>query len=180
LNSAGSVGLDPKIDERCAVAFAQKASAVGDVGFNRDRAGALDAGADRHLLEIDAEAGMALLPAGLAVVAVVDAEDRQVRRIDHRDGGERADVHKELSVAGDDEDALVRPRQREPEPHHAGRAHRAAERIDVGAVAGDRADVAGAASQAGDEQEILVAPDQRRHRFAPLEHEARRGGRCKG
>src|SRR3981189_995575 len=73
---------------------------------------------------------------------------------------------------------LAGPASAGPEPHHAGRAHRAAERIDVGAVAGDRADVAGAASQAGDEQEILVAPDQRRHRFAPLEHEARRGGGC--
>jgi hypothetical protein len=32
----------------------------------------------RHLLEIDAEAGVALLIAGLAVMAVVDADDRQI------------------------------------------------------------------------------------------------------
>ena len=121
---------------------------------------------------------MALLPAGLAVVAVVDAEDREIGRVDHRDGGERAEAHEQLAVAGDDEHALVRPRQRQAEPHHAGRAHGAAERIDVGAVAGHRADVAGGAAQSGDEQEILVAADQRRHRFAALEHEARRGGCC--
>src|SRR5262249_55175047 len=128
--------------------------------------------------EVDAEAGMALLPAGLPVVPVVDTEDREIGRIDHGDGGERADIHEELAVAGDDEDALVGPRQREAKPHHGGRAHRAGERIDVGGVAGHRADVAGGAAQSGDEQKILVAADQRGHRFAALEHEARRGRGC--
>ena len=33
----------PKVDERGAVAFAQEARAVGDVGRGGDRAGALDA-----------------------------------------------------------------------------------------------------------------------------------------
>ena len=133
--------------------------------------------ADRDLLEIDAEAGMALLPAGLAVVAVVDAQDREVGRIDHRDGGKRADAHQQLAVAGDDQHALVRARQRQAEPHHAGGAHGAAERIDVGAVARNGTDVAGGAAQSGDEQKILVAADQRRHGFAALQYETRGGGR---
>ncbi len=117
---------------------------------------------------------MALLPAGLAVVAVVDAEDGEVGGIDHRDGGERADVHQELAVARDNEHALVGTCEREAEPHHAGRAHGAAERIDVRAVAGHRADVTGGAAQSHHEQEVLVAADQGRHRLAALEHEAGR------
>ena len=98
--------------ERRAVALADHARAVRDVGFGRDRAGALDAGADRHLLQVDAEAGMAFLPAGLAVVTVVDADDREVRRVDHRDGRKRADAHEQIAVAGDHQHAFVGPRQR--------------------------------------------------------------------
>jgi hypothetical protein len=81
------------------------------------------------------------------------------------------------SPSGDHQHALVGTRQRQAEPDHAGGAHGAAERVDVGAVAGHRADVAGGAAQPGDEQEILMAADQQRHRFAALEHEAGRGRR---
>src|SRR6266508_6067546 len=79
---------DPQHDEGGAVALADQARARGDVGFRRHRVGALDAGAGRHLFEVDAEARVALLPAGLAVMAVVDADDREVGRVDHSDGGE--------------------------------------------------------------------------------------------
>ena len=79
-------GLDPQQHERRAVAFAQQARTGGDVRVDRNGVRALDAGTDRDLLEVDAEAGMTFLPAGLAVVAVVDAEDGEVRRVDDGDG----------------------------------------------------------------------------------------------
>src|SRR5262249_1567752 len=52
--------------------------------------------------------------------------------------------------------------------------------VGVGAVIGQRRDVAHGTGKPGDDQKILVAPDQRRHRLAPVEHEARRRGRCGG
>ena len=44
------------------------------------------------LFEIDAEAGVALLVAGLAVVTVIDADDREISRIHHRYRRQRADI----------------------------------------------------------------------------------------
>ena len=107
-------------------------------------------------------------------MAVVDAQDREVRRVHHGDHRERAEIHQQLAVAGDNEHALVRTRKREAEPHHGGRPHGTAERVDMRRIARHGADVAGGAARARDEQEILVPPYQRRHRFAALEHETGR------
>jgi hypothetical protein len=120
----------------------------------------LDPAADRDLFQINAETGMALLPAGLPVVSVVDAQDREVGRVDHRDAGKRTDVHQELAVAGHDEHAFLRPREREAEPHHARRAHGACERIDMRAIPGDRADIAGRPAQAGDDEKVFMPADE--------------------
>ena len=128
--------------------------------------------ADRDLLEVDAEAGVALLPAGLAVVAVVDADDREVGRVHHRDGGERADVHQQLAVAGDDQHRLSGCASARPSPIMQGAPIAPLERKDVGAVARHSADVVRDAAEAGDDQEILVRADQLRHRFAAIEHDA--------
>ena len=89
-------------------------------GISSDRVDAArgsDPGSERHLLEIHPEAGMALLPARLAVPAVVDADDGQIGRIQHRDSCERPDVHEELAVTGHDEHPAIRTGQGEPEPH---------------------------------------------------------------
>src|SRR5437762_11456240 len=101
------VGLDPQHDKGGAVTLAQHAAAVGEFGFPGDRAGALDAGAAGDLFEIDTEARMALLVAGLAVMAVIDNKDRQIGRVRDRDRRERADIHQELAVAGGYQHALV-------------------------------------------------------------------------
>jgi len=79
------VGLDLQHDEGGAVAVAQHPAALGELALAGERAGALDAGTGGDPLEIDAEAGVALLVTGLAVMAIVDDEDRQVRRVQHRD-----------------------------------------------------------------------------------------------
>src|SRR3954447_6486260 len=69
------VRLDLQHDKGGAVSLAQQAAAVGEFGFPGDRAGALDAGAAGDLFKIDTEARMALLVAGLAVMAVIDNKD---------------------------------------------------------------------------------------------------------
>ena len=170
--------LHPDQHERGTVAFAKEARAGGDVGLLFDRARELDAGAHRDLLQIGAEAGVALLIAGLAVMAVVDAHDREVGRVHHRDGGERADVHQQLAVARDHEHAPVAARERQAEADHAGGAHGAGEDEGVVAVVGERRDVARCAGKARDDQKILVPADERRQRLAPVEHESRRSGGC--
>src|SRR5208337_5633813 len=88
--------LDAQAHEGRAVALAQKERAAGDIGRDGDRARMFDPAAHRDLFQIDAETGVALLPAGLSVVTVVDAEDREIGRVHDRDGGERADIHEEL------------------------------------------------------------------------------------
>src|ERR1700693_877743 len=67
------VGLDLEHDEGGAVALAQHARAFGEIGLARDRASPLDAGAYGYTFEVDTETGVALLIAGLTVMAVIDA-----------------------------------------------------------------------------------------------------------
>src|SRR5712671_418550 len=70
------VGLDLQHDESGAVAVAQHPAALGELALGGERARALDAGAGGDPLEIDTQAGVALLVAGFAVMAVINAEDR--------------------------------------------------------------------------------------------------------
>ncbi len=97
----GWVGrLDAQHDKGGAVAFAQPAHSLGDALFADDSTGGLDPRTGGDLFQLDAEAGVALLIAGLAVMAVVDANDREIRRVQHCDRGKRADIHQQLAVAG--------------------------------------------------------------------------------
>jgi hypothetical protein len=50
---------------------------------------------------------MALLIPGLAVMTVIDADDREICRVHHRDSRQRADIHQKLAVAGHDEHTPV-------------------------------------------------------------------------
>jgi hypothetical protein len=98
----------------------------------------------------------------------------RVRRIEQRDGGERADVHQKLAVAGDNKNAPVAPRQREAKSHHAGAAHRATHGKAVGRVLRKGGDVARRAGKPGNNQKILMPANECRQRLAPVEYE----GRC--
>ena len=53
--------------------------------------------------QIRAERRVRALHAGLAVVAVVEHDDGEVRRLLRADGGQRAEAHQLLAVAGDDD-----------------------------------------------------------------------------
>src|SRR5439155_20909084 len=77
------VRLDLQHDKGGAVSLAQHAAAVREFGFARDRAGARDAGAGGGRFAVDAAAGLARLVTGLAVMAVLDAEDPGIRRGPH-------------------------------------------------------------------------------------------------
>ena len=119
---------------------------------------------------------MALLPAGLAVAAVVDTDDGEVGRIHHRRGGERAHVHEELAVAGHHQHPPLGAGQGEAEAHCGGGAHGAREREHVRRVPAEEREVAGGAGQAGDDEEVLVAPDKLWHRLVAVQEEFGCGG----
>src|SRR5688572_30875790 len=98
--------------------------------------------------------GVRRLHARLAVALVVDHHDREVRRLLHADGGERAHAHQHLAVTGDDEHPARRLRQREPEAEHRRLPHcapggKAQRRIP------SRGDVPGRGAQTCDDKKIF-------------------------
>jgi hypothetical protein len=58
---------------------------------------------------------MTLLIPGLAVVTIIDADDREIGWVDYGYRCERADIHQQLAVAGHDEHAPVGTSERETE-----------------------------------------------------------------
>jgi hypothetical protein len=89
----GRVGrFDAQQDKGSAVALAEQAGATGEFFLRPDRAGCPDPRTGDDLFEIDPKARMALLISGLAVVTVIDADDREISRIHHRYRRQRADI----------------------------------------------------------------------------------------
>ena len=119
---------------------------------------------------------MALLVAGFAVVAVVDADDRKIGRIHHCRGRERPDVHEEFAVPGDHQHPPLRACEGETESHRGRGAHRAREREHVRCVVTQEREVAGGSGEAGHDEEVLVVCDELRHRLVAVEEEI--GRRC--
>jgi hypothetical protein len=109
-------------------------------------------------------------------MTVIDADDHEIGRVHHRYRRERADIHQQLAIAGDDEHAPVRTGEREAEPDHARPAHRAGHCVGVGPVPGQSRDVAARARETADDEKIIVPADQGRHGVPPVEDELR-GGR---
>ena len=142
-------------------------------------AGGADPGSERHLLQVHPETGVALLPAGLAVAAVVYADDGKIGWIHHRHGGQRPHVHEELAVAGHHQHATRRTGESQAESHRRGRAHGAGEREHVRRVPAQEGEVAGGSGKAGHDQEVLVASDKLRHRLVAVEEEFRVEGRMR-
>ena len=67
--------------------------------------------------------GVCRLVAGLAELAIVEHDDGEVRWLLGGHGGERAQAHQHVAVAGDDQYALGGLGQRQAEPHADRRAH---------------------------------------------------------
>ena len=106
---------------------------------------------------------MARLHASLAVMAVVEDNDGEVRRLLDADGGERAHPHQHLAVAGDDENAFVRLRQSETKANHRRAAH-GAPQIEVAIIVASGGEIpAGRAEARNDEQIVLAVREQGRH-----------------
>src|SRR4051812_36709211 len=68
--------------------------------------------------EIDASLCGARLHAAGAVMAVVETDDREILRLLDADGGERAERHQHIAVAGDDSNPTIGPRLRKAETDH--------------------------------------------------------------
>ena len=74
--------------------------------------------------------GRGRLRAGDLVDAVVHHDDHEVLRPQHRDGGERAQLHQERAVALERHDRRARLRQRDAERDRHGKPH-AAEHVEI-------------------------------------------------
>jgi hypothetical protein len=112
---------------------------------------------------------MRRLHAGLAVALVVDHHDAQVRRLLHADGGERAQAHQHLAVAGDDQHAPLRLGKRETQPHHGGLPHRAPHREAERRVSRG-GDVPRGRAETRDHEQLAAVLEQLLHHLAPAHH----------
>ena len=81
-------------------------------------------------------------------MGIIEHDDREIVRLLDADGGEAAEPHQHVAVAGEHGDAAVRPRQREPEPDHGGAAHGAPE-IEVQRMIAGGGDVVGRRAEPG-------------------------------
>jgi len=128
----------------------------------------IDAAAARHARKADAVVGVAALHARLGVAAVVEDRDREVRRARDADRRKPTQPHQHLAVTGHDEDSPLGLRQREAEPDHRGRAHRAPE-IKIAGVIADRGGVPRRRAEPGHEQEAVAVLQQHAHRLAAIQ-----------
>ncbi len=96
---------------------------------------------------------------------------REIGRTLHRDRGERAHPHQHLAVAGDDEDAPLRPRQREAKPDHRRTPHRAPE-IEIARIVAGGRHVPGGRAEPAHDQEIAALGEEGFDGGAPVEHGA--------
>ena len=124
------------------------------------RPGALrKAGAARHGDEVGAGRGRGRLAAGDLVAAVVHHDDREVLRLEHRDGGEAADLHQQRAVALERDAAPLRLRQRDAERDRAGEPH-AAEHVEILRPVAGRPEIEIGVADAADHGLVLQRRDQ--------------------
>ena len=112
---------------------------------------------------------MAFLVAGFAVMAVIDADDAQIGRVEHRAGGERAEAHQQLPIAGNGENFPIGLGKGKAQAHAEGGAHRTGKAIDVGAVIGHGGEFLRRAGKAGDDKEVERVRDQSGDGLATVE-----------
>ncbi|MNT11985.1 hypothetical protein D3C72_1468920 [compost metagenome] len=122
-----------------------------------------------HLVELDAEPGVADLHTGLTEVAVVEHHDGQVLRLLQRHGRQRAKAHQQFAVTGDHHHALVWLGIGQAQANGDGAAHGGPEIVVVVVIAGGHHVVRGGA-QAGDDQQVAAVGEQRAHHFAAAQH----------
>src|SRR5579883_702333 len=119
-------------------------------------------------LEPCTQAGMALLHAGLAEMAVVEHDDGEVAGLLCRDRQQAAEPHQLLAVSGDDSDRPLRLRQGQAESDHGGAAHGAPE-IEIARVLAGVEHVIGRRAEAAHDKQIAALGKQRLHRLAAIE-----------
>ena len=82
------------------IALTKHLSSFGQFSLFGYRTHVRDAATFGHLRNIDAAPSMAFLPASLAVMLVIDADDRQVWRIKHANRRQGAYIHQQLTITG--------------------------------------------------------------------------------
>jgi len=109
----------------------RNASSISSSNAPSSAPGALcDARTSREGDDIGAKFGRRDLPAGDLIGAVVHDHDRKVLLPAPRDGGERAKLHQDRTVALQRDHAALRLRQRDPERDRRGQAH-AAQHVEI-------------------------------------------------
>ncbi len=118
---------------------------------------------------IDARLRRARLHAGLAVMRIVEDDNREILRLLDADRGEAAQAHEEVAVAGDHGDAAVGPRQRKSKPDHRGAAHRAPQ-IEIERMVAGRCGIVSRRAKPGDDEKIATVGQKLLHEVAAVKH----------
>ncbi len=113
--------------------------------------------------------GVARLHPGLAVMGVVEHDDREVFGLLDADGGEAAQPHQHVAVAGQHGDAAFGLRQRQPKADHRGAAH-GAPQIKVERMIAGRRGIVGRGAESADDEQIAAIDQKLPHKIAPVEH----------
>ena len=146
--------LGPRIlDELGHLARLANSSDIGDAAALGDHC-QVGAGAELGRAVV-ARAGVRGLVAGLAELLVVEHDDGEIVGLLGRHGGERAQAHHQVGVAGDHQHALAGLRQGEAQPHADRRAHGAPQRHVERPVA-RLGDVPVRRAEACDDQQVVV------------------------
>src|SRR6202023_3465252 len=122
-----------------------------------------------HSDEVDAGMSVARLHAGLAVMGIVEHDNRKVLGLLDADGGETAHAHQQIAIARQYGDTALGLRQRQPKPDHGGAAHRAP-KVEVKRMIAGRGGVVGRGAQSADDEEIAAVDQKLPYQFAPVEH----------
>jgi len=115
-------------ERRDAEAAAAAALGQAEAALAAARIAASETAAERDRCEVDAVRRVSRLHPGFAVALVIDHCDCQIARRLDADRSERAQAHQHLAIAGNHEHATRRLRERQPQPDHGRRAHRAPQR----------------------------------------------------
>ena len=140
-------------DELSHVGLVAHRARVGDAAALRDH-GEIGAGA-RIGGAIVARAGVTCLVAGLAELLVVEDADRKIVGLLRGHGGQRADGHHQVGVAGDDKHALGRLCECQAQAHRHGAAHGTPQRHVERPVAGG-GDIPVRRAEARDDKQVVV------------------------
>jgi len=143
---------------------------IGQFTFFHDGSDVWDLSAFRHLCDIDTATSMALQPTGLVVMLVVDTNNRDFRRIENANGGQRDDIYQQLAIAGDEHDFSFGLGKGQAEAHGDRSPHRTGKRKGLCTIGANHTqNIVFAAGKTRDKQRAAGIPNQRLDSMAAFE-----------